>query len=154
MRHDFADGKYTVINDNGKLTALRHGEPWARDLCGDNLVYWMLVEVDRLKTALGCQASREGVSDLDIDPSKNPHDPTYAGATPIDLNKERDAFEEAALALFIQRREAGMRMRGDDPEVPATRESVFWRDERGEYGVKAFNAAWWAWQERAKLDTK
>ena len=26
MKHDFADGKYTVINDNGKLTALLHGE--------------------------------------------------------------------------------------------------------------------------------
>jgi hypothetical protein len=49
MKHDFADGKYTVINDNGKLTALRHGEPWSRDLTGDNLIYWMLVEVDRLK---------------------------------------------------------------------------------------------------------
>lgn len=49
MRHEFADGKYTVINDNGKLTALRHGEPWGRDLVGDNLVYWMLVEVDTLK---------------------------------------------------------------------------------------------------------
>ena len=50
MKHDFADGKYTVINDNGKLTALRHGEPWARSLVGDNLIYWMLVEVDELKT--------------------------------------------------------------------------------------------------------
>ena len=46
---DFADGKYTVINDNGKLTALRYGEPWARDLAGDNLVYWMLVDSLRLK---------------------------------------------------------------------------------------------------------
>lgn len=44
-----ADGKYTVINDNGKLTALRNGEPWARDLIGDNLVYWMMVEIIRLK---------------------------------------------------------------------------------------------------------
>lgn len=44
-----ADGKYTVINDNGKLTALRHGEPWNRDLTGDNLVYWMLVEILKLK---------------------------------------------------------------------------------------------------------
>ena len=35
MKHDFADGKYTVINDNGKLTALLHGEPWARSLVGD-----------------------------------------------------------------------------------------------------------------------
>jgi len=47
-RYDFCDGKYTVINDNGNLTALRHGEPWQRDLVGDNLVYWMLVEVLRL----------------------------------------------------------------------------------------------------------
>ena len=46
---DFADGKYTVINDNGKLTALRHGEPWGRDLVGDNLVYWMLMDSLRLK---------------------------------------------------------------------------------------------------------
>jgi len=48
-KHDFADGKYTVISDSGKLTALRNGEPWGRDLVGDNLVYWMLIEVDRLK---------------------------------------------------------------------------------------------------------
>lgn len=47
-RHEFAEGKYTVINDNGKLTALRNGEPWERDLTGDNLVYWMLVESLRL----------------------------------------------------------------------------------------------------------
>lgn len=49
MQHNFADGKYTVINDNGKLTALRHGEHWNRDLCGDNLVYWMLVDYDKMK---------------------------------------------------------------------------------------------------------
>jgi hypothetical protein len=48
-RMDFADGKYTVINDNGSLTALRNGEPWGRDLIGDNLVYWMLVEALNLK---------------------------------------------------------------------------------------------------------
>jgi hypothetical protein len=52
MTHSFCDGKYTVTNDNGKLTALRNGEPWGRDLTGDNLIYWMLVEVDRLKEAL------------------------------------------------------------------------------------------------------
>lgn len=46
---DFADGKYTVINENGKLSALRHGEPWARDLVGDNLVYAMLVDAMALK---------------------------------------------------------------------------------------------------------
>ena len=52
VRHDFADGKYTVINDNGKLTALRYGEPWKRDLTGNNLIYWMLCEVDNLKAEL------------------------------------------------------------------------------------------------------
>ena len=64
MRHDFDDGKYTVINDNGKLTALRHGEPW-QDLCGNNLVYWMLVEVDRLKAERdGLVAVMEGLACL------------------------------------------------------------------------------------------
>lgn len=48
MRHDFEDGKYTVINDNGGLVALRHGEQW-RDLNGDKLVCSMLLEVDALK---------------------------------------------------------------------------------------------------------
>ena len=48
-RMDFADGKYTVINENGKLTALRHGELWGRDLTGDNLIYWMLMDALKLK---------------------------------------------------------------------------------------------------------
>lgn len=56
MRHDFADGKYTVISDNGKLTALRHGEPWL-DLVGNNLVYWMLVKVDELTNTLNKEVS-------------------------------------------------------------------------------------------------
>lgn len=49
-RLDFCEGKYTVINDNGKLTALRYGQPWMRDLIGDNLVYWMFVDALKLKT--------------------------------------------------------------------------------------------------------
>lgn len=51
MQHNFSGEKYTVINDNGKLTALRHGEHW-RDLCGDNLIASMLNKVDNLKAAL------------------------------------------------------------------------------------------------------
>lgn len=39
MKHDFADGKYTVMmDDKGGMTALRYGEPWKRDLVGDQLV--------------------------------------------------------------------------------------------------------------------
>ena len=49
MKHDIANGKYTIINDNGRLSALRHGEYWNRDLCGDNLIYWMLVDFDKMK---------------------------------------------------------------------------------------------------------
>lgn len=64
----FADGKYTVINDNGKLTALRNGEPWARDLVGDNLVYWMLTDsiaLRELVAALLPYAETQIQSDLD-----------------------------------------------------------------------------------------
>ena len=54
MRHDFDDGKYTVIFDEKtyRLEALRYGEPW-QDLCGNNLVYFMLSAYDstRLETA-------------------------------------------------------------------------------------------------------
>lgn len=46
------DGKYTITNDNGRLTALRNGEPWDRDLVGDNLVYWMMVRIQELEAAV------------------------------------------------------------------------------------------------------
>jgi len=44
-----ADGKYTVKQDkSGRLKALRYGEEW-RDCCGDNLIYWLAVELDELR---------------------------------------------------------------------------------------------------------
>jgi hypothetical protein len=49
--YSFDNGKYTVVNDNGILTALRYNEPW-RSLAGDNLVAAMLDEVNRLFDAL------------------------------------------------------------------------------------------------------
>ena len=52
MKHSVADGKYTLEFNNGKMTVLRNGEPWERDLTGDNLVYWMLVEIENLKAQL------------------------------------------------------------------------------------------------------
>lgn len=55
---DFNDGKYTVISDNGRLTALRNGEPWNRDITGDNLIYWMLVEAIRLKEERDASAAK------------------------------------------------------------------------------------------------
>lgn len=50
MRLDFNDGKYTyILHDDGTQEVLRYGEPW-RKLIGDNLVYWMGVEVHNLRT--------------------------------------------------------------------------------------------------------
>lgn len=45
MQQDYDNGKYTVIfNERTRVMhALRNGEPW-QDLCGNNLVYFMLVE--------------------------------------------------------------------------------------------------------------
>lgn len=42
-------GKYRVLmGKDGNLKALRHGEEW-RDLCGDNLVYYLANEVQELR---------------------------------------------------------------------------------------------------------
>lgn len=46
---EVADGKYAVIQDEtGCLKALRYGEEW-RDCYGDNLIYWLAVELDELR---------------------------------------------------------------------------------------------------------
>lgn len=49
MRHEFDDGKYAVeLTPDCRINAYRNGEMW-QDLTGNNLVYWMLVEVAALK---------------------------------------------------------------------------------------------------------
>jgi hypothetical protein len=51
MQHDFGDGKYTVVFEpDGRLYALRNGEPW-QDFSGNKLLYCMLQEIDDLKAA-------------------------------------------------------------------------------------------------------
>jgi hypothetical protein len=43
------DGKYTVTNDNGRLTCLRHGEVWEagdRELCGDGLSLALVFRIE------------------------------------------------------------------------------------------------------------
>ena len=47
-RIDLLDGKYTVINENGILKALRYGEPW-RDLIGDNLISALVDYIEELE---------------------------------------------------------------------------------------------------------
>lgn len=71
----FADGKYTLINENGKLTALcGDGEAWSRDLTGDNLVYSMFVKVLELQARCDALEAREIPSGEPVtywDPSEN-----------------------------------------------------------------------------------
>jgi hypothetical protein len=48
------DGKYRVIMGDGKdpnFRALRYNEEW-RDLCGDNFVYWLAVELQEAREKL------------------------------------------------------------------------------------------------------
>ncbi len=52
MRIELDGGKYTAIfEDNGQMKALRHGEPW-RDITGDNLTYFLMCEVEKLRDDL------------------------------------------------------------------------------------------------------
>ena len=46
-RYELEGGKYTILNDNGVITALRYGEPW-REFVGDNLIGSLVEEVRRL----------------------------------------------------------------------------------------------------------
>lgn len=45
------NGKYTLVNDHGKLTALRYGEPW-RDCVGDGLMLAMAHEIELLRSTV------------------------------------------------------------------------------------------------------
>lgn len=48
---DIAEGKYTLLFDKGEMQALRYGAPW-RDVTGDNLIYWMWAEIEKLKAKI------------------------------------------------------------------------------------------------------
>jgi len=45
--YSYDDGKYTIINDNGHLTALRYNEPW-QDVTGYKIIHSMFAETVRL----------------------------------------------------------------------------------------------------------
>lgn len=63
-RLDLCDGKYTVIYDGkGGLRALRHGEPW-RDLCGDNLIYWMMARIRELEAEVAAAPTQQPYGQL------------------------------------------------------------------------------------------
>ena len=62
----------------------------------------------------------------------------------MNIEQERERFEDAALAHFIAQRAAGKAQ--DDNGSEASKEALFWRTSDGNYGVKQFNAAWWGWR--------
>lgn len=45
---DLENGKYTVQEDNGKITVLRHGEVW-RDETGDSLILALIQRIQTLE---------------------------------------------------------------------------------------------------------
>lgn len=48
----FDNGKYKIVKSiSGKTTALRHNEFW-QDLTGNNLIFWMLNEIEDLQNEL------------------------------------------------------------------------------------------------------
>ena len=64
----FEDGKYQLILDAGKFTALRHGQSW-RDLTGDKIVYTMFAEIQGLQAEIetlrtGYEAARLEIASL------------------------------------------------------------------------------------------
>lgn len=89
----FCDGKYTVTSDSGALYAHRHGEPWNRDLTGDNLVYWMLVD------ALALKQDRDELAESE----RSCREDNQKFLTEIDaLGAERDALAAELKALREQ----------------------------------------------------
>lgn len=69
----------------------------------------------------------------------------------FDIDAERARFEQAAMDHFHTRRQQGNVL--DDNGCPITRESLFWRDDKGDYGVRMFNAAWWGWKSACEAMT-
>lgn len=50
------DGKYSVVNENGILTAFRYGESWpekSHDLIGDGFVLALVGQIEELRSQVG-----------------------------------------------------------------------------------------------------
>lgn len=63
------------------------------------------------------------------------------------MKSDQQLFEDAAFAMYQQKRNAGT-LPPDDGD--GSRESLFWKQPDGTYGVLMFNAAWWGWQASIK----
>lgn len=98
MRHDFDDGKYTVIFDetSGRMSALRYGDEW-RDLCGDKLIYSMLSAYDSTSLEVAQLQARVAELEAALSLMYEFHKTMAWGS---ETNK-REALEEARKALGV-----------------------------------------------------
>lgn len=91
-----SNGKYTVIQDKrGHLKALRYGEPWRRDLTGDNLVLALAEEVQELREAIA------GSNKVLLDNSET-IDALFRRICPVCDNMIKDPSAKACLACLPQ----------------------------------------------------
>lgn len=56
----------------------------------------------------------------------------------------KELFERECYAFFQKRKADGFVDRNDTGD--GTPEALFWKDEKGNYGVRMFNAAWWGFR--------
>lgn len=56
----------------------------------------------------------------------------------------REKFEQLCVERMAEWRGAGNTL--DDNGSPLTVEALCWKDENGNYGVRALNAAWWGYR--------
>lgn len=61
----------------------------------------------------------------------------------------REKFEQLCVERMAEWRGAGNTL--DDNGSPLTVEALCWKDENGNYGVLALNAAWWGYRMAAKM---
>lgn len=67
-----SDGKYTVIQEaDGRLHALRHGQPWGRDIVGDTLVLCLAQELAQAREDL--TDAKELIDSLEQALAPKPH---------------------------------------------------------------------------------
>lgn len=68
--------------------------------------------------------------------------------TPLGAVQHSQAFEDAIFAHY-QRIKAGGWANKDEGDF--SRESLFWLQANGQYGVESIEAAWWGWQMRDRV---
>ncbi len=62
----------------------------------------------------------------------------------MSIDAEREAFEDAVWAYYQRLKSRGWSH--SDEGDPSRRESLFWRQENGMYGVRQIEAAWCGWK--------